>query len=339
MLAASPASGHYQLQAFGFGSGGVDNATSGSYALNGITGETSGDQLSSGSYKVGSGLIFTQQADVPDAPTVTNPASYYDKLHFVLNPGPNASDATFAIAASTDGFVTTKYVKADHTVGSSLALADYQTYVNWNSASGFDVIGLSSGSTYTFKVKAMHGKFTETGYGPSASVATVDPSLVFDIDVAATDTETASPYIADLGDLTAGSVTTGADRVWVDLETNADSGATVYISSANTGLSSTSAAHTIASSSTDLAVASEGYGAQGASATQSAGGPLSLLSPYDGSVSNVGIIDSTLRTIFRSAGPITAGRGSLLLKAKIAATTPAADDYTDSLTLVAAGVY
>ena len=99
-----PASTNYQLKDFGFGSGGAGNATSGSYALDAISGEQSGGKWLAVSYDLGSGLLFTNQANVPPAPAFTNPSSYYNKLKIVLDTGSNPTDTLFAIAISTDDF-------------------------------------------------------------------------------------------------------------------------------------------------------------------------------------------------------------------------------------------
>lgn len=332
-LFAFPASTNYELRDFGFGSGGGDMSGSG-YAIDAITGEAGGGQLSGTSFDMGPGLIFTQQANVPSAPVFTNSSNYYNKLLLVLDDGDNPTDSTFTIAISPDNWVTTLYVQSDNTVGASLGNEDYQTYANWGGVSGELVIGLLSSTTYKVKVKAMQGKFTETGYGPEASAATVSPALSFDIDVAGTDTETDPPFTVAFGNLVANTVTDGPEKVWVDFATNGASGGKVYVSSGNGGLSSVSAGATIASATADLAVATSGYGAQGSSVAQTSGGPLAFVSPYNGAAGNVGVVDTSLREIFSSSAPIVGGRASFLLKAKSSSITPAASDYTDLLTVV-----
>lgn len=330
-LFAFPASTNYKLDSYGFGGGGEENMASSNYRLDAITGETSENQLQGANYDLGPGLVFEQQANVPPAPTFTNPSNYYNKLHIVLDAGSNPTDTTFAIAISDDDWVTTEYVQNDNTVGPTLGSEDRQTYAAWGGASGEDVIGLASGTTYKVKVKAMQGRFTETGYGPEASVATVNPQLSFDIDVASTDTDTDPPFLIAFGSLPAGSVVDSPDRVWVDFSTNGESGGNVFVSGANDGLASTVAGSTITAVTGDLSVLGSGYGAQGSSAT----GGFSIVSPYDGSSNNVGIVDSSIREIFSVAAPTTNGRASFLLKAKSSAVTPAAGDYTDTMTVVA----
>lgn len=340
MLAVTPSSTNYKINNYGFGAGGVGNSSSASYSLNALTGETSGQPTTSTTYNVKPGEIQVQQAYVPLAPTFDNPSNYYSRLHFVINTAGNPSDTKFAIAISEDGFATdTRYVKSDGTVGATLAFTDYQDYATWGGATGSYVVGLKSNTTYTIKVKAYSGRFTETQYGPTASASTSPASLTFDIDVSASDTETSPPYVVDFGNLYPATPTDANEKIWFDIDTNAESGAKIYMSGNGTGLVSAAASYTIPSATADLASATIGFGAQSSSATQTSGGPLAATTPYDGTGQSVGIIDQTLRQFYSAPGQITAGRTSLVLKAKADATTPAGNDYTDILTAVAAASF
>jgi hypothetical protein len=333
------ASSNFRLDSYGIGSGGSSDSSSSSYRSSTITGEQSNSGAASANFKADSGHQATFQANVPAAPTVTNPSNYYNKLHIVIDNGGNPTDATFAIAISDDGFTTTKYIQDDTTVGTVLGTEDYQTYTTWGGASGFDVIGLTHSTTYSVKVKAEHGRYTESAYSAVGTAATVGVTLTFDIDVSASDSETSSPYTTNFGGLLAGTVTSSPQKIWIDLDTNAAGGGTVFVASSNTGLKSLLTTYTIASITGNLASLNEGFGAQNVSASQSSGGPLTAQSPYTGASDNVGITDTTLRQFYVSTTPITAGRGSLLLKAKSKADTPAASDYTDTLTLIAAASF
>lgn len=182
-----PASTNYQLHDYGFGSGGGDDGVSTNYSLYQLSGEQVGQLSLSANYKHGSGLAFAHQANVPAAPTLTS-NDYYNKLMLTLNPGSDASDTQYAIAISTDNFTTTNYVQDDNTVGAALGDEDWQTYAQRGGASGFFVIGLAKDTTYTAKVKARHGDFTETGWGPTASAATTNVSISFSISGVASDT-------------------------------------------------------------------------------------------------------------------------------------------------------
>lgn len=339
-LFALPASTNYQLKDFGYGGGGAANSTSSNYAIEGIAGEQNENQLQGTTYDLGGGLQYTNQANVPPAPTFTNPSNYYNKLLLTLNTGGNPSDTLFAIAISSDNFSSdTRYIQSDNTVGTTLGLEDYQTYSTWGGGSGFLVIGLAASTTYTVKVKAWQGKFTETAYGPTASAATVGQRLTFDIDVASTDSDTNPPFATNFGDLIAGAVTNSPDKVWVDFDTNGESGGRVYVVASNAGLTSSRAGYTIGAVTGNLTSLSEGFGAQGSSATQSSGSTFSIASAYSLSSNNVATTDTTIREIFTVSGPVTGGRGSFLLKAKSSAVTPAASDYGETLTIIASASF
>lgn len=324
-----PASTNYQLRDFGVGSGGVGNAASANYSASVISGEVDNGKLSGTSYSLGSGLYFTNQAHVPLAPTFTNPNNSYNSLKIILDASSNPSDAVFAIAISNDGFTTSQYVQNDATAGNVLGIEDYQTYAAWGGATGTTIVGLLPSTTYTVKVKVMQGKFTETSYGPIATAATVGSELSFDIDVAATDTETASPYVLAMGDLTPNTIVDSTEKIWVDFASNAVLGGNVYISSVNSGLKSTANSHTIASTTGNLTSATEAMGVQGSTAVNG----LTLPSPYNGTLQNVGIVNTTPQQIFNATAPTTNGRGSFSVKAKSSAITPAATDYTETFQL------
>ncbi len=336
-LLVLPASGAYELHDYGFGAGGVGVADSGTYSLSAVAGEISGAQGIGATYNLGPGLQFTRQSNVPAAPTFSNPDNYYNRLQFILDSGGNPSDTLFAIAISADDFVTTNFIQTDGTIGATVA---YQTYADWGGGSGEYVIGLERNTTYKIKVKAVQTKYTETEYSVAATAATTAASLSFDIDVSASDTETGPPYAVSFGPLAIGGVTTATDKVWFDLSTNGDGGGFVYVYTQSAGLTSAEAPYTITSATANLASANEGYGTRVESVTQTSGGPLAAVSPYDGTLENVGILNTTSRNLLNStAQPITNGRASFVLKAKASTLTPSASDYTSILTAVASATF
>lgn len=339
LFGAMPAGTTYKLQSYGVGSGGVANATSTNYALNAISGELSGTQMSGTTYKIGGGYEPTLLANVPAAPTITNPANYYNKLSVVIDTGSNPSDAKFAIAISSDNFVTTQYVQPDNTIGSSLSISDFQTYTTWGGSSGFLVLGLQPATTYYVKVEAMQGKFTQSGWSQVAMGATVNPSLTFEIDVSAIDQQTSPPYNLTFPDLVPGTVVTSSQKVWTSFNTNGDFGGNIYVYGQNGGLKSTAVATTIAALTGDLSSLTQGYGIQSQSDTQTSGGPFSVASPYNGTGNNVGVEDTTIRKIYSAPAPITAGRTSFNLQAKVQTLTPAAGDYSEILTVIGAASF
>jgi hypothetical protein len=175
-----PSSSNYKLIDYGFGSGSSTNSASANYGAYGVVGEVDIGLPGSANYKAGLGLNFTLNANVPDVPTLTTPAGNYDRIKIVLDAAGNPTDATYAIAISTDNFVSDiRYVKNDKSVGATLAASDFLTYSGWGGASGTFIWGLIPNTTYYVKVKARQGNFTESAFGPVASKATGNPTLSF----------------------------------------------------------------------------------------------------------------------------------------------------------------
>ena len=329
LFASLPSTTHYQLNSYGFGSGGTANSSTATYAIEGGSGEVNAPPVSTTTYGGKPGFIQTQQANVPKISSFTNPSNYYNKLHFVIDEQGNPSDALYALSISTDNFASDiRFVKSDLTVGGSLALSDYQTYTMWGGSGGADIIGLLPSTTYYLRAKATQGKFTESAYGPASSVATVSPQLTFSL----------STNSLAMGSLLANTVVDAPQTINVTFATNGSSGGDVYISGATGGLFSSRASATIPSATGDLSSLSHGFGAQVTSVAASSG-TLSKASPYNSSGQNVGITDPTLRTILTTSGPLVGGTGSVQIKAKSAATDAAAGDYTETLTMLASASF
>ena len=335
LFAALPATSNYKLDSFGFGSGGSANTHTTTYSLEGISGEAGGQTGLTTNTGGQPGYVETQQANVPKITLDNNSGQYYNKLHFVIDTQNNPTDATYLIAVSTDNFASNlTYVNPlDGTLTSILSTSDYATYGSWGGSSGSMMIGLTPGTTYYVKVRATQGKFTESPYGPVVNQATASPTLTFSLQTSAGPTP---PYSVSIGSLTAGTVNTGAQTINTTMSTNGASGGNVYITGLNGGLFSTSQAHKISSVSNDLSSIGDGFGAQNSSVSQTSGGPYSVVSPYNGSGNNVGIIDSTTRSLYTSGNPVTSGSGVLSLLAKAASTDVAASDYQEVLTFTAA---
>lgn len=337
IFATVPTSTNYTLKNYDLGAGGGGSSSSTNYSLDAQAGGIGGDSMSSTNYGVTSGEIVTQNANVPAAPTLTNPSNEYNRLSLVINPSDNASDTKFAIAISSDDFTTTAFVKADNSIGSTLIAADYQTYTSWGGGSGFWITGLESNTTYKVKIKAMQGNFSESAYGPAtAGVATVLPTLSFGV---ATNPPAGPPYSISFTGLTSGTVHNAAADAELTLSTNALAGGEIYIRDSNAGLTSTSASSSINSATADLSLASSGYGAIVTATGQSSGGPMTSLAPFNGAGDNVGALTTALQKIASSSLPVTSGTVTVRLKAKTTAIMPAAADYSDTLTFIAAMTY
>lgn len=323
LFGAFSSSTTYQLQNYGVGSSASNDASSTTYQLESSTGQITSVNTSSVTYSALAGSLQAQQANVPPAPSLTNGGgTYYNKLDIVINTGGNPTDTTYSIAVSSDNFVTTNYVQAD---GSLSGTPLFRTYVQWGGASGTTIINLATSTTYKAKVSALQGKYTNSAYGPAATAATTSPSILFSV----------SPNSITLPNLLSGSVVTSAN-ITANFATNANYGGRVYVSDSNAGLTSTSHSSTIPSATANLSIVGRGYGAQGTSVTQTSGGPLSIVSPYNSLTTNVGALSTTPQALFSSSAPIVGGQGILVLMAKASSTDAAANDYQDTLTFIAA---
>ena len=326
LMAAFSSSPTYQLQSYGINGAATNTSSSTTYKLEGSTGQLQSVKTSSPTYSAKSGSIEVQQASVPTVPTLNNSGgTYYNKLGLIVNTGGNASDATYVVATSIDGFASTQYVQADGSLGPT---AVFQTYTQWGGAGGTTVTGLAFNTTYQVKAFAMQGVFTQSAYSPVASSSTSSPSITFSV----------SPNSITLPSLLAGAIVTGSN-IATTFATNAGYGGNVYVFDTNTGLFSASSASTITSATADLSVATRGYGVRGISVGQTSGGPLSITSPYDGAVNNVGAFFTTPRSIFYSGTPVVGGSATAVFQAKSAGTDKSATDYADTVSFIAAASF
>ncbi len=328
LLATVPSSSSYILNSYGF-SGGANNGGSATYKVSGSAG-TAGGVLGSSTYKLPAGIKASTTAPTPGAPTFTNPANNYDRLKLVLNASSFPSDTKYLVAISTDGFTTTQYIQTDNTIGASLSVSNYQTYAAWGGASGVTIVGLTSGTTYSVKVAALQGNGTGSDFGPTATAATVAPSVTFDITTSLTSTP---PFTTTFSSLTPGSVINGSTTIIAAITTNALNGGGLYIQSQFGGLKSTLASYTLTSATADLTAAGKGYGARVSAVSQSSGGPVIAASPYNGSGNNVGNLGTALQPLASFSAPITNGNITTTLTAKTDISVPSANDYSDTITM------
>jgi len=180
-ILAGPSSSNYKIDSYSFGAGGIASASSDTYNLTALAGEVGAASASSTNYSAEGGIVYTSESSIPPAPGLTNPGSTYNRLKLVINPGSNATDAAYIVAITDDNWATTKYVQSDYTVGSTFGSEDWLTYDEWGDTGGVYITGLSSDTSYSAKVKAKTGTYDESGWGPTATAATVDVSITFGV--------------------------------------------------------------------------------------------------------------------------------------------------------------
>ena len=342
VLAQSPSSTNYRLDDSELNFGG-EYGTSTNYGTRGSIGEAETGQSTSTHYNIFSGFFPPAYPGVPGIPTLTNTGGIlYSGLDFIVSTGGNTSDVNYAIAISTDNFVTTKYVQADDTVG---AAAVWQTYVQWGGASGQRLIGLSSNTTYTIKVKARYGQNSETGFSGTASATTVSPSLTVTVAGVAsgasigtftTNVATTATTVA-FSNLQSGSIKIAGQTVTVT--TNATAGYTVTLQQDH-NLSKTNGATIPSVSSTNASPA-----AWPASVTTAAFGYHTTDATLCTGTANRFATDNTFAAasttpyeVSCNTGPASGESTSLVYKVEIEALQ-AAGDYQNHLTYVVTPQY
>lgn len=233
VLAQTMGSTNYQVEDGTFDGGG-EPSSSPNYSSRDSIGDTSDSGSSSSNFKIFGGFQLPAYPGIPATPTLTNTSgTLYNSLDFIVATGNGQQvDTTYAIAISSDNFATTNYIQIDDTVGPSAA---WQTYANWNSGTGEQVVGLLPNTTYKIKVKARYGADSESGWSQTANAATVAPNLTVTFSGVnsgttvggVTTTTTSSTNAISYGSLPINTAQTAAHQVTVT--TNASNGYTTTI--------------------------------------------------------------------------------------------------------------
>jgi hypothetical protein len=179
-------------------------------------------------------------------------------------------------------------------------------------------------------------------------------AISFDIDTALTDSDSNAPYSVALGAITTSDTrvsgsTDSINYIWFDVSSSASGGVVITVVNTNgsNGLVSTSVpADNINSADGSVADGTENYGLC-IVAVSAVSGTLDDEGGYDGDTcagdsetNNVQQLTSTGEILFDTNGaPITTGRAQISVNASISATTPAHDNYTDTLTFIATGTF
>jgi hypothetical protein len=177
-----------------------------------------------------------------------------------------------------------------------------------------------------------------------ATASITDDQIVVSATVPQTFSFALSANTDALGTLSTGAVTTSPTPRTATVNTNAKNGWLVWAKDASTGLNSATGAYTVGSTTpgtnSTLVAGTEGYNLGGTSTQTSGTGTITIAAPFVGAgAGQGGGLDTTLRTVATSTG--TANNAVLTLKnnAAISGITPAAADYADTITVVAAGLF
>ncbi len=353
--------------------GGNDDqvSTSGNYLLRESIGVAIMDErFESANYKLEVGTGYTFETNTPSISyfsatdgTMENICGHggcYDRVRFEINAEGNPNDTLYLIEISDDSWTTVQYVDGTtHNISGSKDINDYITESSWETGAWADenVLGLTPGTQYKIRARALNGDFSESEAGPDLTASTTVPQIYLDLNIAGdTWSSTSAPYSIDLGIVAKTSVTTSSDYIWIDLGTNALSGATLSVRDQYNGLYSSQTGKTIDSQSEDLGSEDEGYGLK-INITKrlpASGQPgyLTESTTYNTSgADEVGAISTSPAVILCSieetegncsggtGSPVHEGRSAIWIKARASYTTSSATDYTDTITFSATGTF
>ena len=247
---------------------------------------------------------------------------------------PGIGTATTAVGAS-GGTIT--FPSSDLTSATTLYC------FNWTNSAAVSVqSGAASSNTGTITTRATGPTVIDSVGYSTASIA--DDQIVVTASVPQTFSFALSANTDALGTLGTGAVSASPTPRTATVNTNAKNGWYVWARDSNTGLNSSSAAATIASttpgSNSTLSAGTEGYNT-GVTQTQTSGtGTITVATPFvGGSLGRGGGLDTTLRTLAQSNGTANNAVLTLTNNAAIGSATAAATDYTDTITVVGAGLF
>lgn len=279
-----------------------------------------------------------------------------------------------AKSASTGQTSVTVTFPVGYTVGASATWATSTTNLAWPaSASAWPTIqatGTAAGQAVTFTSGSMSagtlycfnwtntaaltvgtaGVYTGTvatnidSATPFATAAIADDQIVVSASVAPSFTFAISANTDNLGQLSTGSVSSSPTPRTATVNTNAKNGWYVWAKDASTGLNSASASATIASTTpgvnSTLSAGTEGYNTGVTSSQTGGSGTVTVATPFvGGSTGKGGGLDTTLRTLASSTGTANNSVLTLTNNAAISSLTVPATDYTDTITVVGAGLF
>lgn len=214
---------------------------------------------------------------------------------------------------------------------------------NWiNSAAVTVKSSATNNNAGTVTTEATGPATIDSGGYSTASIA--DDQIIVTASVASTFSFALSANTDALGTLSTGAVSSSPTPRTATINTNAQNGWQAWARDSNTGLTSAAAAHTIASTTPGtnsvLVAGTQGYNT-GITSTQTSGtGTITVATPFvGGSAGRGGGLNTALATLATSNGTAENAVLTITNNAAISATTPAASDYTDVITVVAAGLF
>jgi hypothetical protein len=213
---------------------------------------------------------------------------------------------------------------------------------NWTNASAVTVKGsATANNSGTVSTRDSVPTAIDTASYSTASIN--DDQIVVSATVPQTFSFALSANTDNLGSLTTSSVASSPTPRTATVNTNAKNGWNVWARDSNTGLNSAAASATIASTTpgtvSTLLAGTEGYNTGITSSQTSGTGTITVPTAFVGGVATGGGLDTTLRSVAASNGTANNAVLTLTNNAAISATTSAASDYSDTITVVGAGLF
>lgn len=292
-------------------------------------------------------ISVANTAQTEDRVVVTFPTGFTVNStvgNFSINTAPNSSWPTTGTTAPWPGMGTTAMAISGTAV--TMVSSDLASTAPWYC---FNFTGASSTNTATPGDNLTGTVTTKTTGGTVVNdTATYATSIVGANNDTITVTATVTPNFSFLLSGTADTFTANLSTTTAStsgktltVATNASNGWTAWVKSANAALNSAAASATIATAGTingtptDLA-SIEGYVLDVNTGT----GTPTIAGEYDGTnTTSGGTLSTSFQQIASGAAPTATDTVTLIERAKILATQKAANDYTDTLTVVAAGLY
>lgn len=214
---------------------------------------------------------------------------------------------------------------------------------NWTNTTALSISG-SASSSNSGSVTTRTSVPVAIDTSPFSTASIADDQIVVTASVPQSFSFALSANTDSLGTLSSGSITSSPTPRTATVNTNAKNGWMIWAKDSNTGLSSALASKTIASTTpgtnSTISAAAEGYNTGITSSQVGGSGTITVATPFVGGVSGKGGgLDTTLRTLASSNGTADTAVITLTNNATIGVLTPAATDYTDTITVVGAGLF
>jgi hypothetical protein len=240
-----------------------------------------------------------------------------------------------ATASNVTGQVVT-FASSDLTVGTLYCF-------NWINPAAVTVKSSASANN-TGTVETFIAGPTLLDSSPFSTASIADDQIVVTASVPQAFSFALSGNTDSLGALSSGAISSSPTPRTITINTNAASGWNLWARDTNTGLLSASATKTIASTTpganSTLVAGTEGYNTGVTSANGGGSGTITVATSFVGGLSGKGGgLNTSFASMASANGTATSHVLSLTTNAAAAGATPAATDYTDTITVVGAASF